>query len=110
MMYHNLSDSERDALNVAKTKGGFFNPEQKQAISDACREYYTEVAEIKERVASSVDAIAQAFSENDTEALKEYVMELDEKELIVVCEQFEGQQREELAMIFKAEATAIFES
>lgn len=90
VMYNALEDTEKEALNVAKTKGGFFNTNEKQAISDLNREYFTERSEIQERIQSSIDQVAQCLLDGDEVGVSECIEELDDREFSVLCGEFEG--------------------
>jgi len=93
--YTILPDKEKETLNIAKSKGGFFSMKDKQDISDLLRQFYTEKNQIEENLTDSFSALSEAFLEGDELRIQEIVTELDEKEIFVALnsDNFDDSQR-----------------
>ena len=93
--YTILPEKEKETLNIAKSKGGFFSMKDKQDISDLLRQFYTEKNQIEENLTDSFSALSEAFLEGDELRIQEIVTELDEKEIFVALnsDNFDDSQR-----------------
>jgi len=89
-----LNEKEERALYTAKSKGGYFNAQDKSLHSDLKRKFYTDVQVIQDSITGSIDVISTALSDGDEYGLTEAVNELDSSEFYVLQKSFNEEQNQ----------------